>query len=386
MSNSQGSSTSNSDETSRSESISNAQSLMISGKKNLLLSSVPAAVSDFAEACELLAAAHGETAVECGESYYYYGKALLELSRLESGVLGNALHGVETINAEDREAESSTVEDPDQLSKDEKLEVEEQVADALEENFESHDRVAKVHSSGVLEEVEEDMEEDDEEEEKETEGEESKTEEKPEEMEDEDPSNLQLAWEMLELAKLVYSKAAETCQGDQKAEYVAKLCESLLCLGEVSLENENYSQAVADFTECLNMRTANLPPDSRSIAETHYQLGVAHALDGKYEDSEPCLHNAISVLEKRIEKLGKMETSDNLASEIEDLHSLVAEIKEKINDNKHMAKAIAEGKHEGTSTGFAGSSDNKPVSSIGIKKNIDMSSAKASGSATVGSA
>jgi hypothetical protein len=34
----------------------------------------------------------------------------------------------------------------------------------------------------------------------------------------------------------------------------AKLCETLLTLGEVSLESENYEQAVADITECLNMR------------------------------------------------------------------------------------------------------------------------------------
>merc|ERR1711862_969464 len=150
------------------------------------------------------------------------------------------------------------------------------------------------------------------------------------------------------LAKVVYSKAAETSEGDSKAGYVAKLCESLLCLGEVSLENENYSQAIADFTECLNLRSANLPPDSRSIAETHYQLGIAHALDGKYEESEPCLNNAI-VLEKRIEKLVKMETSENLATEIEDLHSLVADIKEKINDHKKMSKALAEGNKEESS-------------------------------------
>merc|ERR1712034_282075 len=98
------------------------------------------------------------------------------------------------------------------------------------------------------------------------------TEEKKE-AEEEEPSNLQLAWEMLELAKVVYTKQIET-GGDNKPEMEEKLCSSILALGEVSIENENYSQAVEDIKLCLK-KQENLPKDSRIIAETHYQLGVA---------------------------------------------------------------------------------------------------------------
>jgi len=38
----------------------------------------------------------------------------------------------------------------------------------------------------------------------------------------------------------------------------AKLCETFLTLGEVSLESENYEQAVVDITECLNMRKVSV--------------------------------------------------------------------------------------------------------------------------------
>merc|ERR1711922_4004 len=79
--------------------------------------------------------------------------------------------------------------------------------------------------------------------------------------EEEDPSNLQLAWEMLELAKVVYSKTVETEKDNKEAGH--RLCETYMVLGEVSLENENYPQAVEDLQLCLDRRVSSLPSDSR---------------------------------------------------------------------------------------------------------------------------
>merc|ERR1711909_184124 len=105
---------------------------LTTGKRHMLVKDIPAAVSEFAQACELLSAAFGETGKECAESYYYYGKALLEMSRLESGVLGNALDGVPE---EDDEANNSKVVDPSKMTDEEKKEVEEKVGEALKENL-----------------------------------------------------------------------------------------------------------------------------------------------------------------------------------------------------------------------------------------------------------
>merc|ERR1712059_76663 len=42
---------------------------------------------------------------------------------------------------------------------------------------------------------------------------------------DEDPSNLQQAWEMLELAKVIYTKQMESAAEDKKIELGRRICE-----------------------------------------------------------------------------------------------------------------------------------------------------------------
>merc|ERR1712114_19611 len=78
---------------------------------------------------------YGETADECADSYFHYGKALLELARMESGVLGNALEGV----PEGEDAEDAQVESAEKMSEDEKEDVGTKVMEALEENFVEHE-------------------------------------------------------------------------------------------------------------------------------------------------------------------------------------------------------------------------------------------------------
>jgi hypothetical protein len=164
------------------------------------------------------------------------------------------------VDAEDKMNGNEQVEDPEKMTKDEKLEVEEKVADALEENFEQHDKVAKLHAPEIDENV--DSEDSAMEESSQDEGENCEKMETAEEK-TEVVGNLQLAWEMLELAKVVYKRMAGSATGEHKQELQARLCDAYLCLGEVSIENENYGQAVTDLTVCLEMRKTALPSDSR---------------------------------------------------------------------------------------------------------------------------
>jgi len=307
------------------DSFEQAKELLAEGKRDLLVYAIPDAVSNCSKACEMMAKQKGEMSTEAAEAYLYYGKALLELSRVESGVLGNALDGVdmETKPADEKDA---LVEDTEAMTTDEKFEIEEKVAVALDENYDKHDLVARAHSGDITEDSEDEaMEEDD-------------AEMADAEKIDTEVSILEQAWQMFDLSKVIYAKSGK----------IAKECEALILLAEVSMENSNFTQAVEDLTECLAKRIKSLPSDSRMMAETHYQLGVAQAHCAQqcadksqqcslFDNAEKSLTSAVDVLNTTMASLKKMESSDT-AKELAELTSLCAEIEERKNDHKEMQK------------------------------------------------
>merc|ERR1711994_829697 len=322
-------------ETKSMETVNLAMQHLAAGKRDLLISDPNAAVASLALACELLGTHYGEIAFECGESYYYYGRALLELARLEAGVIEN-LDG-------DAESEENSVEDDD----------------GQEESPETPEEESEAQAEGKKEKVE-----------NETIGSEDQTEnadkdqgdaKEVEKEDEEDPSNLQLAWEMLELAKTILVKQAESITivnavDDKDAEVKEKtklkedvenrISDTYQTLGELSIENENYPQAIEDLETCLKRRQDMLPEDSRCIAETHYQIGVAQGFNLQFDEAVASLEGAIKCLQTRIDKLKtKTESIDpskvrdafyTRENEIKQIESLIPEIKEKIADTKDM--------------------------------------------------
>lgn len=95
--------------------------ILSQGKRNLVCGEVPTAVNQFQEPCKVLAKAYDETAKECAEAYFYYSQSLLDLARMETGVLGNALQGV----PEEEEEEEASKSADEQFENGEKLDVKE---------------------------------------------------------------------------------------------------------------------------------------------------------------------------------------------------------------------------------------------------------------------
>ncbi|KAM8930107.1 LOW QUALITY PROTEIN: nuclear autoantigenic sperm protein [Pelodytes ibericus] len=492
-----------------------AKKLMGAGHRHLVMKDVKSAVTAFQEASSLLAKKYGDTADECADAFFSYGISLLELARMENGVLGNALEGMpEEEEEEDAEKEDPNIPSAADLDEKERDQLREQVYDAMAEEKTSNEKseteekggdvktVAKENEcktqekegssktdidmevaekpsdkaaekgdsakkteepkEGVSENeaskaeskdeamedaskeaeskdeaskeaeskdeaskeaeskdeaskeaeskdeaskeaeskdeavdtttkekgeepklktsvVEADSTEDkaeekpdakketkeektevetedsskkgnsdhEEESEEQMEGEEDEgedseenegTEEKVNITDEDDVGNLQLAWEMLDLSKIIF-KRKETKEAQLKA------AQAHLKLGEVSVESENYTQAVEDFMACWNIQKLHLEAHDRLLAETHYQLGLAYQYSSKHEDAISHFSQSVEVIEKRMALLTAQiekasgDSEPESPKEMEELKGLLPDIREKIEDSKEAQKS-----------------------------------------------
>ncbi|CAN7937205.1 unnamed protein product, partial [Ixodes hexagonus] len=166
---------------------------------------------------------------------------------------------------------------------------------------------------------------------------------------EEEVSNLQLAWEVLELAKIIFEGQAK--EGNREAQL--KVADILLKLGEISLESDNCDQAVEDLGKCLCIQQEMLEADNRQLAETHYQRGLAYSFAGHYEEAANDFRAALSALELRVDNLTKLieeskgkERTGSLDDdpiwraerEVEDLKGLLPEVRAKVEDTHDMMR------------------------------------------------
>ncbi|XP_058495418.1 nuclear autoantigenic sperm protein isoform X3 [Solea solea] len=272
-----------------------AKKLIGTGNRHLVMGDVVSAVAVFQDACGMLAAKYGDTADECGEAFFLCGKALLELARMENSVLGNALEGVPEESEEEEQPPNSNIE-----------------------------------SASNLDDDEDDDDDDDEEEE---DGEKN-----GQNKEEDEVGNLQLAWEMLEVAKVIYKRK----EGKDEQLMAAQ---TYLKLGEVSAESGNYPQALEDFQECLALQLKHLPPHSRLLAETHYHVATTLCYMDQYSQAIQHYNSSIKVIETRLAMLQEMiaaaEGADGAAEEkkeLDELKQLLPDIKEKVEDAKESQR------------------------------------------------
>ncbi|XP_076233690.1 nuclear autoantigenic sperm protein [Calliopsis andreniformis] len=379
------------------------------GKRHLLVRDYTMAVTALAQACQLLAEKHGDTADELGEPYLLYGRALLGLAREETGVLGGGVPGTEDAEEEDDEDEEEA-EDEKLSNVDEKEEEEDEKRATNKSKEESTsetkadeskpteeptktevEKKEKVEPSAEKEEAEksdskkiegdEVTEQKQKEEEKATAGSskemnhangpscsseqngevkengDNDSEDIGKEDEEDEVNNLQVAWEVLELAKLVLLKRG---QPGWKL-----LADTYRLLGEVAMEGGNFQGALSDLHRCLELLQQIEPREPRAIAEIHYQLALAHSLGNEFDASIEEFHKATELLEARIKELEEIKeppkTDDSfytVEGEIQELKELLPEIQEKISDMKDFKQEACKLVIEGIKSKVAGGCSN----------------------------
>ena len=109
-----------------------------------------------------------------------------------------------------------------------------------------------------------------------------------EETTEDEPSDPEPAWKVLELAKNAYSKSIETSHGRRGMQAESTRADIYRAAGEISRGAENYPRAVKGVETALDRKRTG-PEDSRPPAEALDQLGMAQACSEKIRESNGSL-------------------------------------------------------------------------------------------------
>jgi len=350
------------------EDVSEMDKLMSDGKRNYMCNQPHLALDCFVELCEKMSKLYGQESEKCVDAYLYYGKTLLEIARLENGVLGHAIKEMPVFGSggetddQDTEKEVNTEDEDDGTPKLKADEIRSCVERALREDNLYNESTEEEEGDNTENEVKngEGMEVDDG---IECDGSED---------DNDDVSNLELAWEMLELSSVILRRELKKDASDTHT-INNKLAEAKYGLAQISLEAGRYQDSVNDFTECLVIYKKVIEDKiCRVIAEGHYNIALALSLDKKYDDAIQGYQMAVVILIARVEDLEarvkvmdekKDKTDGDLAQlrewteEVAELNDLIVlDMMTKIEDaeeaKKLAAESVGSGDVSGTTSGF----------------------------------
>lgn len=247
-----------------------ADELMVKGSLTFKEGDYPDAAEIFSRALEIRVAHYGELAPECIKSYYKFGLALLYKAQEEADPLGS-------MPKKDAESQEGSVKVESAKNS---VEGESSVTSVSSNTGQCATSSQQQGTDDALHKGEGD------------EDGESDTDELNEAEEDE--SDLDLAWKMLDLARAISEKhSGETMD----------MVDILSALAEVSLEREDIETSLSDYQKALTILENLVEADNRYIAELNFRICLCLEVGSRAQEAIPYCQKAISVCKSRMQRL-----------------------------------------------------------------------------------
>ncbi|KAL3088062.1 hypothetical protein niasHS_009348 [Heterodera schachtii] len=323
----QGSSSSTENQEAYKENMDVLDKLLAERHKLMLAQSFYDASVVLCKAAELSSKFFGDFAPQSFLPHFNYGKALIEVARLESLPIKPPVEDIDESDEEDEEEEEQgeelqskieEVEDQQQKEKTGEKGGEKGTDECAEErDGEQQDEAEK--ASNEMAEVT--LKTDNEEEEANEDG------------GDEDDG--QIAWESLEVARKI---SENQMKSDEAKLWTERKSDVLVALGDCMTVTENFPLALEEFTSALAIRKELFGEADRRTAEVYFWIGRTHKLmdDFKtaaehFENAKKVLEAVIAAKERELKERGE-ENCESLSHEIEELKDTVKGVEEKVQD------------------------------------------------------
>lgn len=378
-----------------------AKTMMAEGRRDFICKDYSNAAENFSKACEKLTIEYGDRSAETADGYFWYGKALLETSRNQQDFLGTKAENEDVENEDPEEKSSSPVE----ASKQPLEKIEEKIESSDEKNTEDAESAEKDEDAEKAEKAEKENVETAKTDKTEIVGAETNEEtEDPakkenlgsegdwEDADEDEISDQQLAYEMFEMARAIYESLM-----DQTQETEIKRAECHMSIGEISGENGQIEEAIAEYYSALDILEKKLPEErKRRLAEVYVSLGCSQDAIYQYSKSITSFEKAIEVMETRVEFLKSKDEESLKPADKREMVSLkdtvIPELKERIIDAKNSEKKHEEDKEmlkqvllmKSTTNAFDAPASSKPVTSINNLVRRKRKSAEVSSSSKTG--
>lgn len=297
------------------------EQLIALGSKAYALKHYESATETLGQACEKYS---DETGKEDGQLLFLYGRALFQAGVSSSAVLGGAETTGETSDEPaEAPAKSSGAFQFEEAPEEEEAEVSEgkgkEKADAEDEEEEEEDGAEQGNEQ----------------------------------------TDFEVAWEVTDLARKLFEDEIEgAITAERHAEIEKQLAEVYDILGEISLESENFNQAVVDLGRSVELKEKHNDFHSTVMSEAHYKYSLA--LEFCAEDAA----NKQKAVDQMILAIDSVKKRQAMTGEKDE--DLVNDLEIRLTDLKAIAKGQADfdAKKEAVMAGILGNSSDDVVKNI----------------------